>query len=109
MSRMCRPQVCGQKTRAKVVGLTLKSPPEGLSHWSTRELAHKVGLSREIVRRTWHDHALQPHRSETIKFTSDPRAAEKIEDIVGLYLAPPTRAVVLCLDEKTQIQALPAH
>ena len=104
--RSGRPRVYGQKTRAKVVALTLKSPPEGLSHWSTRELARKVGLSRETVRRIWHDHALQPHRSETFKFTNDPRAEEKIEDIVGLYLSPPASAVVLCLDEKTQIQAL---
>lgn len=104
--RSGRPQLYGPKTRAKVVALTLKAPPAGVSHWSTRELARKVGLSAETVRRIWHDHALQPHRSETFKFTDDPRAAEKIEDIVGLYLAPPTNAVVLCLDEKTQIQAL---
>ncbi len=105
-ARSGRPRVYGERTRAKVVALTLKSPPEGLSHWSTRELARTVGLSHETVRRIWHDHALQPHRSLTFKFTDDPRAEEKIEDIVGLYLAPPTRAVVLCLDEKTQIQAL---
>ncbi len=104
--RSGRPRLYGQKTRAKVVALTLKSPPEGLSHWSTRELARKVGLSAETVRRIWHDHALQPHRSETFKFTDDPLAAEKIEDICGLYLTPPTKAVVLCVDEKTQIQAL---
>lgn len=104
--RSGRPRVYGDRTRAKVVALTLKPPPAGLSHWSTRELARKVGLSSETVRRIWHDHALQPHRSETFKFTSDPRAAEKIEEIVGLYLSPPASAVVLCLDEKTQIQAL---
>ncbi len=104
--RSGRPRVYGARVRAKVVALTLKSPPEGLTHWSTRELAKEVGLSAETVRRIWKAHALQPHRSETFKFTNDPRAAEKIEDIVGLYLAPPTKAVVLCLDEKTQIQAL---
>src|SRR3990170_3839833 len=104
--RSGRPRVYGDRTRAKVVALTLKPPPAGLSHWSTRELARKVGLSSETVRRIWHDHALQPHRSETFKFTSDPRAAEKIVEIVGLYLSPPASAVVLCLDEKTQIQAL---
>jgi transposase len=104
--RSGRPRLYGQKVRAKVVALTLKSPPEGLSHWSTRELARRVGLSAETVRRIWHDHALQPHRSQTFKFTDDPLAAEKIEDICGLYLSPPTNAVVLCLDEKTQIQAL---
>ncbi len=105
-ARSGRPPVYGQRTRARVVALTLKPPPAGQTHWSTRDLAKEVGLSRETVRRIWHDHALQPHRSETFKFTADPRAAEKIEDIVGLYLAPPTKAVVLCLDEKTQIQAL---
>lgn len=104
--RSGRPRLYGQKVRAKVVALTLASPPEGLTHWSTRELARTVGTSRETVRRIWHDHALQPHRSETFKFTNDPRAAEKIEDIVGLYLSPPARAAVVCLDEKTQIQAL---
>jgi len=104
--RAGRPQLYGAKTRAKVVALTLKPPPAGQTHWSTRDLAKEVGLSHATVHRIWRDHALQPHRSETFKFTADPRAAEKIEDIVGLYLAPPTKAVVLCLDEKTQIQAL---
>jgi len=92
--------------RARVVALTLKAPPAGLSHWSTRELARQVGLSHATVHRIWQAHALAPHRSETFKFTSDPRAEEKITDVVGLYLAPPTNAVVLCIDEKTQIQAL---
>lgn len=104
--RSGRPRVYGPRVRAKVVALTLKPPPEGQTHWSTRDLAKEVGLSAETVRRIWHDHALQPHRSETFKFTADPHAAEKIEDIVGLYLSPPQSAVVLCLDEKTQIQAL---
>lgn len=104
--RSGRPRVYGAKTRAKVVALTLASPPQGLTHWSTRELARKVGLSHATVHRIWKAHALQPHRSQTFKFTNDPRAAEKIEDVVGVYLAPPTNAVVLCIDEKTQIQAL---
>lgn len=104
--RSGRPRVYGERMRAKVVALTLKPPPEGQTHWSTRDLAKETGLSHETVRRIWRDHALQPHRSETFKFTSDPRAAEKIEQIVGLYLSPPESAVVLCLDEKTQIQAL---
>ncbi len=104
--RSGRPRVYGPKTRAKVVALTLKTPPEGQTHWSTRDLAKEVGLSREPVPPIWHAPALQPPRSETFKFTNDPRAAEKIEDICGLYLSPPTKAVVLCIDEKTQIQAL---
>ena len=65
--RSGRPRVYGERSRAKVVALTLKSPPAGLTHWSTRELGRKVGMSPETVRRIWHDHALQPHRSETFK------------------------------------------
>jgi transposase len=104
--RSGRPPEVSPRTRARVIALTLKAPPAGLSHWSTRELARKVGLSHATVHRIWQAHALQPHRSETFKFTSDPKAEEKIADVVGLYLAPPTNAVVLCIDEKTQIQAL---
>ena len=99
------PQVSGRK-RAQVVALTLKPAPEGLTHWSTRELARKVDLSHSTVHRIWQAHALQPHRSETFKFSDDPLAADKIADVVGLYLDPPKSAVVLCIDEKTQIQAL---
>lgn len=104
--RSGRPRRYGERVRAKVVALTLKPPPAGQTHWSTRDLAKQVHLSHETVRQIWKAHALAPHRSETFKFTSDPQAAEKIEDIVGLYLSPPTSAVVLCMDEKTQIQAL---
>lgn len=104
--RSGRPPVISERTRARVVALTLKPPPRGVSHWSVRELARVVGLSHATVHRIWQAHALQPHRSETFKFTSDPAAEEKIADIVGLYLAPPANAVVLCVDEKTQIQAL---
>jgi len=86
--------------------MTLKSPPPGLSHWSTREIADRVGVSHTTVHRIWKAHALQPHRVETFKFTTDPNAEAKIRDIVGLYLNPPTNAVVVSLDEKTQIQAL---
>jgi transposase len=91
---------------ARIVALTLKSPPSGLTHWSTREIAARVGASHMTVQRIWKSHALQPHRFETFKFTSDPRAEERIRDVVGLYLNPPTNAVVLSMDEKTQIQAL---
>src|SRR5437667_11989023 len=77
-----------------------------MRHWSSRELSSKVGLSHSTVHRIWQAHALQPHRLETFKFSTDPRAEEKIYDVVGLYLNPPTNAVVLSLDEKTQIQAL---
>lgn len=104
--RSGRPPRISARKRAQVVALTLKRPPAGLSHWSARELARKTGLSHSSVHRIWQAHALQPHRSLTFKFTSDPQAEEKITDVVGLYLAPPTNAVVLCIDEKTQIQAL---
>jgi transposase len=88
------------------VAQTLKRPPAGLTHWTTRELARATKLSHMTVHRLWRAHALQPHRVQTFKFTTDPQAEEKIYDIVGLYLHPPANAVVLCYDEKTQIQAL---
>lgn len=105
-ARSGRPPLISARKRAQVVALTLKRPPAGLSHWSSRELARKVSLSHSSVHRIWQAHALQPHRVQTFKFTDDPLAAEKIADVVGLYLDPPTNAVVLCIDEKTQIQAL---
>src|SRR5437867_11611271 len=104
--RSGRPPQLTQAKSARIVALTLRPPPAGLSHWSTRELAERVGVSHATVHRIWRAHALQPHRVETFKFSTDPRAEEKIRDVVGLYLNPPTNAVVLSLDEKTQIQAL---
>ena len=104
--RSGRPAQLTQAKSARIVALTLRPPPAGLSHWSTRELAERVGVSHATVHRIWRAHALQPHRVETFKFSTDPRAEEKIRDVVGLYLNPPTNAVVLSLDEKTQIQAL---
>ena len=99
------PEVTAAK-RARILALTLKPPPAGLAQWSTRELAKRVDVSPSTVQRLWKAHALQPHRRQTFKFTTDPAAEAKIEDVVGLYLAPPTNAVVLSVDEKTQIQAL---
>jgi transposase len=99
------PQLTAAK-RARILALTLKAPPAGLAQWSTRELAKRVNVSPSTVQRLWKAHALQPHRRQTFKFTTDPAAEAKIEDVVGLYLAPPTNAVVLSVDEKTQIQAL---
>ena len=83
-----------------------KAPPPGLTQWSTREMAERVGVSHATVHRIWQAHALQPHRVQSFKFTTDPQAEAKIRDVVGLYLHPPTNAVVLSMDEKTQIQAL---
>jgi len=104
--RAGRPPRLTERKGARIVALTLKSPPAGLSHWSTRELAERVGVSHMTVHRVWRAHALQPHRVQTFKFSPDPHAEDRIRDVVGLYLNPPTNAVVVSLDEKTQIQAL---
>jgi transposase len=104
--RSGRPPRLSEAKGARIVALTLKAPPKGLTHWSTREIAERVGVSHATVHRIWKAHALQPHRVETFKFTTDPDAEAKIRDVVGLYLNPPTNAVVLSVDEKTQIQAL---
>lgn len=104
--RSGRPPLVTERKTARIVAMTLKPPPGGLTHWSTRDLADRVGVSHTTVHRVWRAHALQPHRSETFKFSTDPEVETKIQDVVGLYLHPPTQAVVLSLDEKTQIQAL---
>ena len=104
--RSGRPTTITARKRARVVAMTLKPPGAGLSHWSSRELASEVGVSHSTVHRIWREHDLQPHRIETFKFSTDPDAEAKIHDVVGLYMNPPTNAVVLSVDEKTQIQAL---
>ena len=101
-----RPRTITARHIARVVALTLKPPPKGLTHWTAREMARRTGLSYIAVHRIWKAHGLKPHRIETFKFSSDPDAEAKIRDIVGLYLHPPDNAVVISLDEKTQIQAL---
>jgi transposase len=90
----------------RVLTMTLESTPKDATHWSTRSLAAASGLSRSTVNRIWRAFSLQPHRSETFKLSKDPLFIEKVRDIVGLYLNPPDRALVLCVDEKSQIQAL---
>ena len=90
----------------RVVTLTLEQTPKDATHWSTRSMARRTGLTQSAVSRIWRAFALQPHRSETFKLSSDPLFIEKVRDIVGLYLNPPERALVLCVDEKSQIQAL---
>ena len=89
-----------------VIAKTLESLPAGATHWSTRSMAREMGLSQTAVSRIWHAFGLQPHRQETFKLSSDPLFVEKVRDIVGLYLDPPLKAMVLCVDEKSQIQAL---
>jgi transposase len=90
----------------RVVTLTLESTPRDATHWSTRSMAAKVGLSQTAISRIWRAFSLQPHRTETFKLSKDPLFVEKVRDIVGLYLDPPDKALVLCVDEKSQIQAL---
>ena len=89
-----------------VIVRTLESTPASATHWSTRSMAQTCGLSQSTVSRIWRAFGLQPHRSETFKLSTDPLFVEKVRDIVGLYLNPPERALVLCVDEKTQVQAL---
>ena len=90
----------------EVVRITLEETPAGATHWSTRTLAARLGISASAVGRIWRAHGLKPHRVKSFKLSNDPRFIEKLEDIVGLYLDPPEHALVLCCDEKTQIQAL---
>ncbi len=89
-----------------VVTATLETMPRDATHWSTRSMASVSGISYASVRRIWHAFGLQPHRVETFKLSNDPQFIEKVRDIIGLYLNPPTKAIVLCVDEKGQIQAL---
>lgn len=90
----------------RVITKTLESKPRGATHWSNRSMAEAAGMSASTVRRIWNAFALQPHRAETFKLSNDPLFVDKVRDIVGLYLDPPERALVLCVDEKSQIQAL---
>src|SRR5919206_1806774 len=90
----------------RVLTMTLETAPRNATHWSTRSMAKASGLSRSSINRIWRAFALAPHRSETFKLSKDPLFIEKVRDIVGLYVNPPDKALVLCVDEKTQIQAL---
>jgi transposase len=94
-----------QKIKA-VIDATLQTCPPGATHWSCRTMAQSQGLSKATVNRIWQGHQLQPHRAKGFKLSRDPRFLEKLTDVVGLYLNPPEKALVLCVDEKSQIQAL---
>jgi len=90
----------------EVIRKTTQEKPSNATHWSTRSMAQAAGLSEKSVRRIWHQHGLKPHLARTFKVSNDPQFAEKLEAIIGLYLNPPEHAIVLCADEKSQIQAL---
>lgn len=102
----------GRKTRygavkaAAIVEATLQTKPRGSTHWSTRKLALAQGVSKNTIARVWQEHQLKPHLSKSFKLSRDPKFVEKLTDVVGVYLTPPQNAVVLCVDEKSQIQAL---
>jgi len=104
--RSGRPRSVDDATVQRVIAKTLEPPPVGESHWSVRRLAQVTGLAPATVHRIWRQHRLQPHRTRTFKYSNDPQLEAKVIDIVGLYLDPPAGALVLCVDEKTQIQAL---
>ena len=95
-----------EETVAEIVRLTTTTKPPGATHWSCRTMAKKVGVSSATVQRIWSDLGLAPHRVETFKVSNDPKFDEKLVDVVGLYLNPPEKAIVMCMDEKSQIQAL---
>jgi transposase len=101
-----RPRTYGPEVREQVLATTLTPPDDATTHWSRVRLARKVGLSASTVGRIWQEGRLKPHRVETFKFSRDPELVAKVTDVVGLYLNPPERAIVLSVDEKTQIQAL---
>ena len=106
--RRGRPQTVRRDRRAEILATTLAPPPEalGVTHWSSRLLAAELGVSHSTVARVWAEHDLKPWQTETFKFSTDPELEAKVRDVVGLYLDPPAHAIVLCVDEKSQIQAL---
>jgi transposase len=101
-----RPRTISDAQVEEVIVRTLETTPRDATHWSTRSLARELGLTQSAVLRIWRAFGLQPHRQDTWKLSKDPLFVDKTRDIVGLYLNPPERAVVLCVDEKSQIQAL---
>ena len=100
-----RPRTLTDEQVAEVIERTLETTPADATHWSIRSMARESGLSHTTIRRIWAAFSVQPHRSETFKLSGDPLFVDKVRDIIGLYLSPPDRALVLCVDEKSQIQA----
>ena len=105
-TRPSRIKPLGTDTAERVVRLTLTDPPAEATHWTAAMMAQHTGISASAVRRIWRAHGLQPHRYRQFKLSNDPRFAEKLGDVVGLYVDPPAHAIVLSVDEKSQIQAL---
>ena len=101
-----RPRTISPEKVSQIIHLTLNTLPEHATHWSCRSMATKVGVSSATVQRVWSEHRLYPHRVRTFKLSKDPKFVEKLTDVVGLYLNPPDKAAVLCVDEKSMIQAL---
>jgi transposase len=101
-----RPRLVGDERIEALITATLETTPPDATHWSTRSMAEHLGLSQSMVSRVWRAFGLAPHKQDSWKLSKDPLFVEKVRDVVGLYLNPPERAVVLCVDEKTQIQAL---
>ena len=100
------PRKIGDDQIEAIIVKTLEQKPANATHWSTRDMARASGVSTSSVHRIWRAFSLQPHRVETFKLSTDPQFVEKVRDIVGLYLDPPQKALVICVDEKSQIQAL---
>jgi transposase len=106
--RRGRPQTVRRARRAEILATTLTPPPQhlGVTHWSTRLLAEELGCSHSTIARVWAEHNVKPWQAQTFKFSTDPQLEAKLRDVVGLYLDPPQHAIVVCVDEKSQIQAL---
>jgi len=100
-----KPQLSADKVE-QIIHATLQTRPAGATHWSCRRMAEEQGVSKATISRVWQNHGLKPHRTKAFKLSRDPKFLEKLTDVVGLYLNPPDKALVLCVDEKSQIQAL---
>lgn len=101
-----RPRSISDEQVAELIRKTIQTKPKGLTHWTTRSMAKEIQISHQTVQRIWNAFGVQPHRQRHFKISTDPFFVEKVRDIVGLYLNPPDKAIVLCVDEKSQIQAL---
>ncbi|GAB41600.1 hypothetical protein GOSPT_139_00070 [Gordonia sputi NBRC 100414] len=101
-----RPRTVDDEQIKDLITATLETTPKNATHWSTRSMAEYLGMSQSTVSRVWRAFGLAPHKQDSWKLSKDPMFTEKVRDVVGLYMNPPERALVLCVDEKTQIQAL---